>query len=37
LSYEFEVLAGSNPAIEVLICWFDLSPSRVLYIGCMGS
>jgi hypothetical protein len=35
LGYEFGVLFGLNPAIEVSPCW-HLSPSRSLYIACMG-
>jgi hypothetical protein len=37
MGYEFGRVFGSNLAIGVSSCWLDLSPSRPLYIGCMGS
>jgi len=37
LGCDFGWLVGSNPAIEEFPWWLDLSPSRSLYIGCMGS
>jgi hypothetical protein len=36
LGYEFGVLFGLNPTIEVSPCCLDLNPSRLLYIGCMS-